>query len=102
MTSTPSQTSFTELPEHPIVTIQASRSFSTQKLRELWAYRELLYFLVWRDVKVRYKQTILGVLWAILQPLSTMVLFSLFFGKLAKMPSDELPYPVFSLAALVP
>jgi lipopolysaccharide transport system permease protein len=71
-------------------------------LRELWTYRELLYFLVWRDVKVRYKQTGLGVAWAVLQPLLTMVVFSLFFGKLAGVPSDGIPYPVFTLAALVP
>jgi lipopolysaccharide transport system permease protein len=69
---------------------------------ELWAYRELLYFLVWRDVKVRYKQTILGASWAVLQPLLTMVVFTLFFGRLAKMPSDGVPYPLFSYAALVP
>ncbi len=71
-------------------------------LRELWEYRELLYFLTWRDIKVRYKQTVLGAAWAILQPVLTMVVFSLFFGKLAKMPSDEVPYPIFSLAGLVP
>jgi lipopolysaccharide transport system permease protein len=71
-------------------------------LRELWAYRELLYFFVWRDIKVRYKQTVLGALWAIIQPLFTMVIFSLFFGRLAKIPSDGLPYPIFSYAALVP
>jgi lipopolysaccharide transport system permease protein len=71
-------------------------------LRELWEYRELLYFLTWRDIKVRYKQTALGAAWAIIQPLFTMLVFSLFFGKLAKMPSDGIPYPLFSLAALVP
>ncbi|MEM1177065.1 MAG: ABC transporter permease [Acidobacteriota bacterium] len=71
-------------------------------LGELWQYRELLFFLTWRDIKVRYKQTVLGVLWAILQPLLTMVVFSLFFGGLAKIPSDGLPYPIFSFAALVP
>jgi lipopolysaccharide transport system permease protein len=71
-------------------------------LGELWEYRELLYFLTWRDIKVRYKQTILGALWAILQPVLTMVVFSLFFGKLAKMPSDDVPYPIFSLTGLVP
>ena len=88
---------------HDVVTrIAPSRGWVSLKLHEVWEYRELLFFLIWRDVKVRYKQTVLGVLWAILQPLSTMVVFSLFFGKLAKMPSDELPYPVFSLAALVP
>ena len=69
---------------------------------ELWAYRELLYFLVWRDVKVRYKQTILGASWAVLQPLLTMVVFTLFFGRLARIPSDGVPYPLFSYAALVP
>jgi lipopolysaccharide transport system permease protein len=68
----------------------------------VWEYRELLYFLAWRDVKVRYKQTALGAAWAVLQPLLTMLVFSLFFGKLAKMPSDGIPYPLFSLAALVP
>jgi lipopolysaccharide transport system permease protein len=89
-------------PHDVVTTIAPSHGWVSLRLREVWEYRELLYFLIWRDVKVRYKQTILGVLWAILQPLSTMVVFSLFFGKLAKMPSDELPYPVFSLAALVP
>lgn len=70
--------------------------------REWWAYRELLFFLVWRDVKVRYKQTILGAAWAILQPFLTMIIFSVFFGGLAKIPSDNLPYPIFAYAALVP
>ncbi|MBV7337001.1 ABC transporter permease [Chloroflexi bacterium TSY] len=65
-------------------------------LGELWQYRELLFFLTWRDVKVRYKQTVLGVAWAILQPFLTMVVFSLFFGRLAKIPSDGVPYPIFS------
>jgi lipopolysaccharide transport system permease protein len=74
----------------------------TLNFREMWAYRELLYFLIWRDIKVRYKQTILGVAWAVLQPLLTMVIFSLVFGRLAKMPSDGTPYPVFALAGLVP
>jgi lipopolysaccharide transport system permease protein len=72
------------------------------KLRELWEYRELLYFLTWRDIKIRYKQTALGAAWAIIQPVFTMIVFSLFFGKLAKMPSDGIPYPIFSFAALVP
>lgn len=71
-------------------------------LDELWNARELLYFLIWRDVKVRYKQTVMGVLWAIIQPIFTMVIFSLFFGRLAGVPSDEIPYPLFSFAALVP
>lgn len=71
-------------------------------LKELWEHRELLFFLVWRDIKVRYKQTVLGVAWAILQPLLTMLVFSLFFGRLAKVPSDGVPYPLFAFAALVP
>ena len=79
-----------------------SRGWSPRTLAEIWSYRELLYFLIWRDVKVRYKQTVLGAGWAIIQPLMTMVVFTIFFGHLAKMPSDGLPYPVFSLAALVP
>jgi lipopolysaccharide transport system permease protein len=72
------------------------------RIKELWEYRELLYFLVWRDVKVRYKQTALGATWAIIQPFLTMVVFSLFFGRLAKVPSDGVPYPIFSYTALVP
>jgi lipopolysaccharide transport system permease protein len=72
------------------------------RFRELWEYRELLYFLTWRDIKVRYKQTLLGIAWVIIQPFFTMVVFSLFFGRLAKVPSDGIPYPIFSFAALVP
>lgn len=79
-----------------------SPGWSARTLSDIWAYRELLYFLVWRDVKIRYKQTVLGAAWAIIQPLMTMVVFTIFFGHLAKIPSDGLPYPVFSLAALVP
>ncbi len=71
-------------------------------LKELWEYRELLYFLIWKDIKVRYKQTFLGVAWAILQPFLTMVVFNIFFGKLAKVPSGGIPYPIFSYTALVP
>lgn len=71
-------------------------------IREFWRYKELLYFFVWRDVKVKYKQTVLGALWAVIQPFFSMVVFTIFFGKLAKMPSDGIPYPVFSYAALVP
>lgn len=82
--------------------IAPSKGWVSLKLRELWEYRELGYFLIWRDIKVRYKQTALGAAWAIIQPVSTMLVFSLFFGKLAKMPSDGIPYPVFSFAALVP
>lgn len=72
------------------------------QLSELWAYRELLYFLVWRDIKVRYKQTALGAAWAVMQPLFMMLVFSLFFGRLAKIPSDGIPYPVFTFCALIP
>ncbi len=71
-------------------------------LRELWEYRELLYFLTWRDIKVRYKQTVLGVAWAIIQPFFMMVVFSLFFGYLARVPSDGIPYPIFTYCALLP
>lgn len=86
----------------PTLRIAPSRGWVPLKLSELWEYRELLYFLVWRDIKVRYKQTALGATWAIIQPFFTMVVFSLFFGHLAKMPSDGIPYPIFSFAALVP
>jgi lipopolysaccharide transport system permease protein len=79
-----------------------TKGWALPKLRELWEYRELLFFFVWRDIKVRYRQTVMGALWAIIQPFFTMVIFSLFFGRLAKIPSDGLPYPVFSYAALVP
>lgn len=86
----------------PVTYIRPSRGWVSLKLDELWAYRELLYFLTWRDIKVRYKQTVLGAAWAIIQPFFTMVVFSLFFGRLAGIPSDGIPYPVFSYAALVP
>jgi len=89
------------LAELPVTRIEPP-SRVTLNFREMWAYRELLYFLIWRDIKVRYKQTALGVAWAVLQPLLTMVIFSLVFGRLAKMPSDGIPYPVFALAGLVP
>jgi lipopolysaccharide transport system permease protein len=84
------------------VHIEPSRGWVSVRWQELWKYRELLYFLTWRDIKVRYKQTILGAAWAIIQPFFTMVVFSLFFGRLAKIPSDNVPYPIFSYAALVP
>ena len=71
-------------------------------LRDLWIYRELVYFMTWRDLKVRYKQTLLGVSWAVLQPFLTMVVFSIFFGGLAKVPSDGIPYPIFSYVGLLP
>jgi lipopolysaccharide transport system permease protein len=82
--------------------VHPSSGWAAWRLGELWEYRELLFFLIWRDVKVRYKQTALGVAWAVLQPLLAMFVFSLFFGRLARMASDGLPYPVFNLAGLVP
>jgi lipopolysaccharide transport system permease protein len=88
--------------ESPRIRLQPSEGWRKLNLKEVWQYRELLYFLSWRDVKIRYKQTILGVLWAIVQPLLTMMVFSLFFGKLGKIPSDGIPYPIFAYAALVP
>jgi len=90
------------LARHDTVRIEPPRGWFDLRLKELWEYRELLYFFVWRDVKVRYKQTFVGVLWVVLQPLLTMGVFTLFFGRLAKLPSDGLPYPVFYFAALVP
>jgi lipopolysaccharide transport system permease protein len=86
----------------PVVRIVPARGWVSLKLGELWAYRELLYFLVWRDVMVRYKQTALGAAWAVIQPFCTMIVFSLFFGRLAKIPSNGVPYPIFAYAALVP
>ena len=86
----------------PFIRIQPSRGWVNLQLAELWEYRELLYFLIWRDVKVRYKQTALGSAWAILQPLMTMVVFTLFFGDLAKVSSDGLPYSIFCYTALIP
>lgn len=85
-----------------VTLIRPSRGWISLRLQEVWKYRELLYFLIWRDIKVRYKQTIIGAAWAIIQPFFTMVVFSLFFGWLAKIPSDGIPYPIFSYAALVP
>jgi len=86
----------------PATIITPATRWAALDVLELWVYRELLFFLVWRDVKVRYKQTAFGIGWAIFQPFTTMVVFSLFFGRLGKMPSDGVPYPLFSLAALVP
>lgn len=92
----------TPSPEVPITIIRPSRGWVHLGLRELWGYRELLYFFVWRDVKVRYKQTLLGALWAVLQPLATMVVFTIFFGRMAKVGSDGSPYPLFSYVGLLP
>jgi lipopolysaccharide transport system permease protein len=86
----------------PVQRIVPARGWTSLGLRELWQYRELLYFLTWRDVKVRYKQTALGAAWAVIQPFCTMLVFSIFFGRLAGVPSDGVPYPIFSFAALVP
>ena len=88
--------------EIPVIRIEPSRGWVSLRLRELWEFRELLYFLAWRDIKIRYKQTALGMAWAIIQPFFTMIVFSIFFGRLAHMPSDGVPYPIFSYAALVP
>jgi lipopolysaccharide transport system permease protein len=85
-----------------IVRIEPPHGWFELHLKEVWDYRELLYFFVWRDVKIRYKQTAIGVLWVIIQPLLTMLVATLFFGRLAKLPSQGLPYPVFCFAALVP
>ena len=95
-------TNETTLENAPIIRIEPSHGWVSLKLDELWAYRELLYFLAWRDIKIRYKQTILGASWAIIQPFFTMVVFSIFFGRLAGIPSDGVPYTIFSFAALVP
>ena len=88
--------------ELPSLTISPPSGWSSIGLKELWEYRELLYFLTWRDIKVRYKQTALGAAWAIIQPFFMMVVFSLFFGKLGGIPSDGIPYPVFVYCALLP
>ena len=84
------------------IVIRPATGWVPLRLRELWEYRELLYFLTWRDIKVRYKQTALGAAWAIIQPFFTMVVFSVFFGRLARLPSEGVPYPVFTYCALVP
>jgi len=86
----------------PFIVIESGRPLWQINLKELWDYRELLYFLVWRDVKVRYKQTAIGIAWAILQPLLTMIIFTLVFSQFAKIPSEGVPYPIFAFAALLP
>jgi len=91
-----------KLPAEPLVVIEPGGRWRVIGLKDIWAYRELLYFLMWRDVKVRYKQTALGAAWAILQPLFMMVIFTIFFGRLAGVGSDGVPYPLFALAGLVP
>ncbi|MCC6445393.1 MAG: ABC transporter permease [Armatimonadetes bacterium] len=86
----------------PTVSIQPQRSIFQLDLKDIWHFRELLYLLIWRDVKVRYKQTVIGAAWAILQPFMTMVVFTMVFSKFAKVPSDGIPYPIFSYTALLP
>ncbi len=88
--------------EPAVTVIQPSTGWSALQLRDLWLHRELVLFMTWRDLKVRYKQTLLGAGWAILQPFLTMVVFSIFFGRLAGVPSDDVPYPIFSFTALIP
>ena len=103
MASHQAQAAMIEAPnEIPCVRIAARRGWFALDLAELWAYRELLYFFIWRDIKVRYKQTVIGAAWAVLQPVMTMLVFSLFFGKLAKISSGGLPYPIFYYCALLP
>ncbi len=107
MSSTPVNASWTSAPpgggaEPPVVRIRPQRGWQGVDVGELWRYRELLYFLVWRDIKVRYKQTVIGAAWAILQPVATMAIFSVIFGRLAKIPSEGVPYPVFVYAGLLP
>jgi lipopolysaccharide transport system permease protein len=90
------------LPEEPLVVIEPKKAWSAIDLRDAWAFRELLYFLTWRDVKVRYKQTVFGVAWVVMQPLLSTLIFTAFLGKLARVPSDGLPYPLFVYAAILP
>ena len=90
------------LPEEPLIKIRPGRPSATAELREAWAHRELLYFLIWRDLKVRYRQTLLGAAWVILQPLLTALVFTVFMSKLARVPSDGVPYPLFAYAGLLP
>ncbi len=88
--------------ETPEIIIRPSHGWTALGLRHIWEYRELLYFLTWRDIKVRYKQTLLGGLWAIIQPFSMMVVFSVIFGRMARVPTDGVPYPIFAYAGLLP
>lgn len=90
------------LPDRPLVVIRPEKRLLALDIHDMWMFRELLYFLTWRDVKVRYKQTVLGAAWAIIQPLFMMMIFTLFFGRLAGVPSNGVPYPVFAYAGLLP
>jgi lipopolysaccharide transport system permease protein len=96
------QTSIPSPPQEEIIYLRPSRGWTAVNLLDVWRYRELVYFLIWRDIKVRYKQTALGAAWAIIQPFFTMVVFTIFFGRLAGVPSDGVPYPIFSFAGLLP
>ncbi|MSQ15674.1 MAG: ABC transporter permease [Dehalococcoidia bacterium] len=89
-------------PSEETVLVRPTSGWVFVDFKELWRYRELFYFLAWRDIKVRYKQTVLGAAWAVLQPVITMIIFSIFFGRLAKIPSDGVPYPIFAYTALIP
>jgi len=91
-----------QLTDELVLFIRPSRGWTAINLKEIWNFRELIFFLIWRDIKVRYKQTVLGATWAIIQPFLTMVVFTIFFGKLAKVPSDNIPYPIFSYSGLLP
>lgn len=104
-TATPTPTTpaaLQHLPDAPLVTLQPSKSWSVPSLADIWAYRELLYFLMWRDLKVRYKQTAFGIAWVVMQPLLMTLIFTLFLGMLARVPSDSIPYPLFVYAGLMP
>ena len=96
-----SKPAFASLPDRPLITIEPRKTWLTLDLRGLWEYRELLYFLTWRDLKIRYKQTALGVAWVVMQPLMMTVIFTLFLGKLARVPSDGVPYPLFVFAGML-
>ena len=101
----PEQTSTTDVavdPDVRVIEIEPSRGWEALDLRGVWEYRELVWFLIWRDIKVRYKQASLGIAWAVIQPVMTMLVFTLIFGRLAQLPSDGLPYPVFTFTALLP
>src|SRR5262245_12898446 len=92
---------YPQLPSQPLVVIEPTNRWVPLDLKGLWANRELLYFLIWRDLKIRYKQTVLGAAWAIIQPLVTMIIFTYFFGLLAKVPTDGVPYPIFFYTGLL-
>ncbi len=96
------KTTITSKPPEEVAYLRPARGWSALNLLDLWRYRELVYFLIWRDIKVRYKQTALGVLWAVLQPVLTMIVFNFFFGKVAKVPTGGIPYPIFSYTGLLP